>query len=283
MTKKIVLSVLTVLAVFSMTMIHAREKTAFPVKRQCVAHRGFSFVTPENTMIAFKMAIQSGADYTETDIYKTSDGVLVLTHDANLKRATGKDIDVRKATWAEIKELDAGAWKGKHFAGERIPTLEECLDLFKGSGCRPALEIKMDGIEKDVIELLRKKDMIDKVTILDFSDRRLAIFRESEPKLETAWNYSEKPGGDPAESAETIFRKIDARAEKCGTKILSLHLCVLSPKLIEMAHQKGYVVWGWPANDAPLMNRLLDWEVDAITTDRPDMLMDVLKTRAGNR
>lgn len=276
--KTIALSILLCLSI--VLMLNAEDGT--PPKQRSVAHRGFSYEYPENTMVAFKAAIRSGADYTETDIYRTADGVLVLLHDANLKRTTGKDVDVRKIGFEELRTLDAGAWKNQRFAGEKIPTLEECLDLFKGSGCRPALEVKMGGMEKDIVDLLRKKDMIDEVTILDFNDDRLAKFRELEPKLETAWNYSRKPDGDPAELAETIFKELDTRATKCGTKILSLHLCVLSPKLIEMAHEKGYIVWGWPANDVPLMNRLLDWKVDAITTDRPDMLVEVLKNRTKN-
>lgn len=267
----------------ALSFTSAGERHLVPKKACCVAHRGFSYVTPENTMIAFKMAIQSGADYTETDIYKTSDGVLVLLHDPNLKRTTGKDIDVRNITYAELEKLEAGAWKGKHFTGEKIPTLEECLKLFKGSGCRPALEIKMDNIEQDVVDLLRKMEMIDDVTILDFNNNRLARFREIEPKLETAWNFSRKLDGDPAKFAEALCKELDENAKKSGTEILSLNLNVLSPQLIEMLHAKDYVIWGWPGNDVPLMNKLLHWGVDAITTDRPDMLVEVLKNREGKK
>lgn len=279
MTKTHLTILLGFLVVWTGSSLFAGDTPTVPGKQRCVAHRGFSYDYPENTMIAFEQAIRVGAHYTETDIYRTADGVLVLLHDANLKRTAGQDIDVRKANYADIRDIDVGSWKGEKFAGEKIPTLDECLRLFKGTSSCPALEIKMGGIEQDVIDALRKHEMIDKVTVLDFNDKHLAKLRELEPRLETVWNFS-KNVGNPEEHVDALFEELDRRATACKTKILSLHLNVLSKELIRRLHEKGYVIWGWPANDVPTMEKLLDWGSDVITTDRPDMLLEVLEKRA---
>jgi len=78
---------------------------------QILAHRGLSGLAPENTLISFKKAIEAGATCAECDVYRTADGVLVLSHDKNTKRTTGMDFDITKTNWEELQKLDAGSWK----------------------------------------------------------------------------------------------------------------------------------------------------------------------------
>lgn len=92
-------------------------------------HRGYAAKYPENTIVSFKAAIDAGVDMIETDVHMTKDGRLVLIHDATVDRTTDGTGLVMEKTLAEIKALDAGAHKGEDFRGERIPTLEELLDL----------------------------------------------------------------------------------------------------------------------------------------------------------
>lgn len=95
---------------------------------QMIAHRGASANAPENTLAAFRLAWDEGADGIEGDFHLTADGEVVCTHDATTARCGGADLEVAASTLAELRELDFGAWKGPEFAGERIPTLEEILD-----------------------------------------------------------------------------------------------------------------------------------------------------------
>lgn len=99
-----------------------------PDKGIC-AHRGASFSHPENTLSAFKKAIDLGVQMIEFDVRLTSDSVLVILHDTDLSRTTGLNAKVSKVPFMEIRKLDAGFWKDKKFIGEKIPTLEEVLDL----------------------------------------------------------------------------------------------------------------------------------------------------------
>ena len=105
------------------------------------AHRGFSEKYPENTMAAFRAAIEAGADEIETDVRMTADGELVLIHDDNVSRTTDGTGKVCEMTLAELKKLDAGVKKGKEFAGARIPTLRELLELCKE---HPALTLDIE-------------------------------------------------------------------------------------------------------------------------------------------
>lgn len=107
--------------------------------RQTIAHRGASHACPENTLAAYRRAIESGASATEADIRTTKDGVLVSLHDADVRRTTNGKGLLRDLTYAEVRQLDAGRWFDPRFAGERIPTLREILEL-----CRDKIDVVLD-------------------------------------------------------------------------------------------------------------------------------------------
>lgn len=106
-------------------------KLNYKNKIPVAAHRGNSKYFPENTLCAFRSAIELGVDMVEIDLHMTSDGVLILMHDHLVDRTTDGTGLIREKTLAEMKALDAGGWKGEQFAGERVPTFEEFLELFK--------------------------------------------------------------------------------------------------------------------------------------------------------
>ncbi len=119
-----------------------------------IAHRGASALAPENTMAAFAMAVELGADAIELDLHVSRDGELVVIHDHTLDRTTDGEGPVHTRSLQELKRLDAGRWFGESFAGQRIPTLAEVLDRFSGK-IPLALEIKAGsaffrGIEERV-------------------------------------------------------------------------------------------------------------------------------------
>lgn len=121
-------------------------------------HRGDCTVAPENTLPAFRSAILKGGDRIELDVQMTSDGVVVVTHDSNLKRCTGKNAKVYDLTYAEVAQLDAGRWFSSRFADTRIPTLEQVLQLCRG---RIGLNVEIKpsaatpALEAETVRLLR--------------------------------------------------------------------------------------------------------------------------------
>jgi glycerophosphoryl diester phosphodiesterase len=101
----------------------------------CIAHRGGRSLAPENTLAAIRAGLQSQTDFIEIDVHQTLDSVVVLSHDETLDRCTDGHGRIDKTSFAEIKKLDAGSWFGAQYAGEKVPTLEEALDLIHGH-CR---------------------------------------------------------------------------------------------------------------------------------------------------
>jgi glycerophosphoryl diester phosphodiesterase len=261
------------------TTLQAQEVKPKITVPQILAHRGLSGLCPENTLISYKMAVAIGANSAECDVYRTSDGVLVLSHDKNTKRTTGVDLDVTKTTFEEVRKLDAGSWKGKQFAGELIPTFEEYLKLLKGTSCVPIVEIKQQGTEKDIVDMIAKLGMIDDVFIVSFSSKSLAEVKRLEPRLKFAHIFSWKVEGSAESNADVFAVKLIEDADNVGTNMVSLPYDMISKKLVDILHEKGFYVWAWTINDIPRMNKLLDWGLDNIGTDRADILVEVIKQR----
>ena len=117
--------ILTALSHFSLT--GCQQKVKAPEGFVTIAHRGFSHIAPENTLIALKKAIEIGADFAELDVCQTKDGEIVLMHDETLDRTTNGTGEIWNFTLKELKQLDAGSWFGPQFKGEPIPTLLEVI------------------------------------------------------------------------------------------------------------------------------------------------------------
>ena len=128
-----------------------------------ISHRGEHLRHPENTLPAFRSAIEAGADFIEVDVRTTSDGKLVLMHDATVDRCTNGHGEVAKMTFEEIRKLDAGAKSGTEFAGTRAPTFQEVLELAKG---RIGVYIDTKQISgKDLVETVGRYGMDDRVVV----------------------------------------------------------------------------------------------------------------------
>ena len=154
------------------------------------AHRGYSEVYPENTLIAIEKAFEVGADRVETDLALTQDGHVVLMHDRTVDRTTDGSGRVQFMTLAEVKALDAGAWKGARFAGERVPTLEEALELARGKG-ELNLEIKVTGSAgsyvaetiRRAVEIVQEHEAHDYVIFSSFDFEALQQVQRLDPEL----------------------------------------------------------------------------------------------------
>ena len=250
--------------------------------RANVAHRGASVVAPENTLAAYREAIAAGAVGAECDVYRSADGVVFLAHDRTPKRTMGGgDEDLTKMTFEQIRKLDAGSWKGEKFKGEKVPTLDEYLKLLKGTTCHPVIEIKQDKIASDVLEVIRKNEMVDVTTIIAFNADTVREIRQLEPKIAVAWLYSEnlRDKGTAEENAERLAEFMIKRCRELDIAIIDLAHSLLSPKLVKLLNEAGIHVWAWTVNDEAAMKRYLDWGVVSITTDKPDLMTKVLKER----
>lgn len=256
-----------------------------PFPRAC-AHRGGSLERPENTVAAFEHAVSLGIRYVETDLHLTRDGVLVCHHDETLDRTTDGSGPLAWKTLAELRRLDAGhrfrAEDGTHpyrGAGVRIPTLDEAF------ACHPelhfTLELKPRGhrIARAVVDYVDRHRLHERVVVSCFHDPTLRIVRAlAGDRLRTATS-------DAGVRAFFVLSRLGL-ARHAHLPQHSLHVPpmhegrrVVDARFVREAHQAGIEVHAWTIDEPAEMRRLLDLGVDAIMTDRPSVLVEVLRER----
>lgn len=182
--------------------------------QKIVAHRGASHDAPENTLAAFKLAWQQGADGVEGDFYLTRDGEVVCIHDKTTGRTAGEDVVVAEATLAELKALDVGQWKGPQFAGEKIPTLHQVIATVP-EGKWLIIELKTGP---EIVEPVRQvladtRFPGEQVCIISFNEQTIAEAKRQMPHIKAHWLTGYKQQNDTApwlptanEVAETVKR-----------------------------------------------------------------------------
>jgi len=249
-----------------------------------VAHRGGSLLAPENTMAAFRMATESWwADMVELDVRLTKDGEVVVIHDATVDRTTDGDGPVADFALAEIQALDAGYrfvdQAGVHsFRGQgvAIPTLDEVLSAFPDM--RFNVEAKEPPVSRPLLDIIARHGAEHRVLIAaEFeSSRRDARgytgpWGSSYGQILFFWLLHWLPGGSPYTPHADIFQVPERRGR----------LRVVTRRFIREAQRLSIPVQIWTVNREDDMRRLLDWGVDGIQTDRPDLLSAVLTELAG--
>lgn len=246
-----------------------------------IAHRGFSGVAPENTLAAFRQAIEVGADMFELDVLLSKDGRVIVIHDDTLDRTTDGVGPVSALTLAQLQELDAGSWFSPEFADERIPTLEETLALAKNR-ILVNIEIKTEavtdraegGIVDETLAIVRRADMLDQIVISSFDPRALAHARALDPNVKTASLYNAELQKDL--SPQEVMSAVDSNG-------FNLSRRQVDETIVAECHRLGRPVAVYTVNEVDDMETLIELGVDAIFTDRPDRLREVLARRKPTR
>jgi len=231
------------------------------------AHRGAKAVAPENTMAAFRAAMDAGADYAELDVQHTKDREVVVLHDADFMRMGGDPRRVADLTAAEVATIDIGLKRGPQFAGEHAPTLAEVIDLVRGR-MKINIELKYNvpdpGLAPAVVELLRREDFIDQVVITSLDYTALKQVKSIEPRLKTGHIVTAAVG-------DVLRTEAD---------FLSLNSAKATTSLVRRARAAGKEVAVWTVNDPEVMLRMIERGVDNIITDNPALLVRVMRERA---
>ena len=256
-------------------LILAQESQFPPIpSAPCVAHRGFSAIAPENTISSALKAIEVGAQGSEFDVYTTTDGILFLNHDGNLKRTTGVDIACNAVDFPTLAKLDFGAFKGEEFKGEHVATYDEALKTFKGTNTRPVVEIKVGGIEDKIVAYLHKYDLVETAIVIDFNASHLKKIREIEPNLCCAWLVSFKVA---EETPESMAKKIIETCKDINTNVVDVEYHAITPEFLKILDDAGITVMCWTVDNDKDIQNLVKMGVKSITTNRPDA---VLKAQA---
>lgn len=228
------------------------------------AHRGYSAAAPENTLPAFQSAIDHHCDRTELDVQMTRDGVVMVTHDSSLRRCTGLDAQIYDLTYEEVRSLDAGRWFSSRFAGAKIPTLEEVLQLCQGK-IELNIEIKPDAstpnLEAETVRLIQKYGFEQKCVVTSQSYETLRKVKELDPQISTGYilalgvgSYYDLPAAD----------------------FFSVEATFINSAMVQQIHLRGKTVSAWTINRESDTEALLELGIDDLITDKPEMVQQVL-------
>ncbi len=206
-------------------------------------------VEPENTLRSFVHAEQAGMDLIELDLHLSKDGALAVMHDAEVDRTTDGKGPIAEKTLAELRELDAGQ-------GERVPVFEEVLDAVRSP---LQAEIKDVAAARTLAEVMRRRDLVDRVEVISFHDEAIAEIAQLVPGVRTALVAS-RWGDDVVDRAKAV-----------GATRLVLNVRRITLELVEKAHAEGLTVVGWVVNTQDHLRLARGLGLDGATTDFPEI------------
>ncbi len=220
-----------------------------------VGHRGAAGLAPENTLKGYALAMELGVDAVECDVHLTRDGQVAVMHDPTVDRTTNGTGALAEMDLAEIRALDAGD-------GETPPTLGEVLSAVKGR-CRLLCEIKAVEAATAAAKVVAARGMGEEVTFISFYVEALEAVRQCDPALATGVLIGESgmAGLDAAIALPAMH--------------LGVHHGVLNGKIVHLAKSRGKEVGAWTMNSPEHMRAMIELGVDVLTSDRPDILLEV--------
>ncbi|TVS19689.1 MAG: hypothetical protein EA424_07635 [Planctomycetaceae bacterium] len=234
-----------------------------------IAHRGDSGAFPENTLPAFRSAVELGADLVELDYYHSADGVPFTFHDRTLNRTSDatavlgqEKIPTDSLAWEQLQQLDAGAWFDPRFRGTPIPTLAEALDVIQ-QGSITLVERKA-GDAATCVQLLREKDLLEHVVVQAFDWTYLADCHRLAPELILGALGSKDLSDD----------RLD-EIQKAGARIVGWNHQDLQRAQIEAVQRRGMKIWAYTVNDVQRAQQLIADGIDGIITDYPAKIMQL--------
>ncbi len=241
-----------------------------------VAHRGISAKAPENTLVAFQLAVNTPAiDLIELDVRLSLDEEVIVLHDRTLQRTTTGNGPARNYTLAELKKFDAGSWFHPQFAGERIPTLREVLEMAQDK-CWVDVEIKSDFLhrelegllERRVLETVKQTGTTDRVMYSSFNHQLLGNLKRLDPTATTGVIYS-------------IFRDYGRMPSKLTRRVgATVFVCAkheLTRAMVRDAHDHQIPLYVYTLNSTEDVRNILTIGVQGIISDAADEIVRIVK------
>lgn len=235
-----------------------------------VAHRGASKDAPENTLPAFRLAWEQGADAIEGDFHQTLDGQIVCIHDKDTKKVADRNLAVRKTTLAELRQLDVGAYHGRAFKGTVIPTIAEVFSTIP-EGKIIYIEIKSD---ETIIPILLKEIevsglSVEQIVVISFNEKVIQTLKAKAPQYKASWlsGFKTEKNGKITPSLESVLttlKAIKADGFSSSTDIPRPY--------IKGVEEHGYEWHVWTVDDLNDAKRFKKWGARSITTNVPEYI-----------
>ena len=248
--------------IFSSIVALILVNTVMQAQVSFIAHRGASFLAPENTVSAARLAWKLGADGVEIDIQLTADQKIMVIHDANTKRTSGEDFVIKNSSSKKLRKLDVGSFKDEKYKGEKIPYLKEIIATVS-PGKKLVVEIKcgkevLPFLEK-VVNKSRKKDQMD---FISFDWQVIVLTKKMFPENKCYW-LSSKKEGLKEKAQEAVLNKLDG---------LDLYFSIIDEETVQLSKQLNLGLMAWTVDNPTEAKRLVDLGVNSLTTNKPDWL-----------
>ena len=231
---------------------------------EITGHRGSKVRAPENTLSALRQAIAEGADYAEIDVQTTADGVVVLLHDADLMRVASLNRRLRDINYPELKDLDVGSWFAPEFSSERIPTLQEAIEVARGR-IKLNIELKFTWADPTLSEkvgnIIRQKGFSSDCVISSLNFQALTEIRQSFTELTTGFIVFQAAGN----------------LSRMKADFLSISAARATARLVRQLHRNERAVHVWTVNDFNNVISMVEMGVDNIITDYPQEVRSFLE------
>lgn len=247
---------------------------------EIIAHRGASYLAPENTMASVMLAWEKGAD-AEVDVHLSRDNRILVIHDTTTKRTGQIELTVKETDYRPLRTLDVGSFKSEKYAGEQIPFLADIIDTIP-PGRKLYVEIKCG---KEVLPLLEKliteSGKMSQIVIIGFDLETVTMSK----KLINVPTYWLKGTEKEKETEQWIPHKSELVqiAKNHGLDGLDVHYAGVTKELVDAAKASGQKLYVWTVDDPQEAIQLVDMGVAGITTNRPEWLRQQLKNKAAIR
>ncbi len=233
---------------------------------QIIGHRGASYLAPENTVASAKLAWELGADAVEVDIYLTADNKVMCLHDANTKRTTGRDHNIKETSSKILRKLDAGSFKDEKYKGEKIPFLKDVIKSIP-EGKELVVELKCGSevlpcLKRDIDRYGKNRRFV----FICFDFQTITDTRKIFPANSCYWLCSNRE----------LFNKNLPLVPKADLQGVSLSYSIITPEVAEMVSNMDMELFVWTVNNTEEAQRLIGLGVKGITTDRPGWLREQL-------
>lgn len=229
------------------------------------AHRGASAYAPENTMAAFRLGLEMGANGIELDLQETKDGKLVIFHDDEIDQKSSGTGKIRQYTYHELLQMDFGSWFGAEYKKESIVLFEEFAKTFFDKNLIFAVELKEAGMETEVLKIIKKYGNLKRIYISSFLFEALQNMRMLNENVKLSWLINAK-----------VDEALISQAKKIAINQICPNAQTVTEPEIEFIRKNGFEIRFWGVKDENIMRRALQWESEGMTVNFPDKLQELI-------
>lgn len=230
---------------------------------EVAGHRGDGYSAPENTVSSVKSGIKKGVDAVEIDVTLTKDDVLVLSHDLDLERMAGVPINIKDATYDDIKDIDIGKLFDESYEGETLATLGDILDIADDAGTRVIIDVKAETDEdiyaSEITRLVEEHDMEDLASVQSFNPTFLKLMREENPDIDLG----------------QILFLYAGNLSGMDVDFYTVRETMVTKRFVKQARQQNRRIWVWTVNNTRNIKKVLSYDIDGIITDYPERVQRV--------